>query len=60
MVEAAHAHDDFVMGFISTNPKQWGVPVQEGMVHMTPGVQLRAGGDALGQQYNTPERVRKS
>ena len=51
--DMAQAHKDFVMGFISlsclVNDPQF--------VHMTPGVQLSAGGDNLGQQYLTPEEV---
>ena len=51
----AREHDDFVIGFIAReklvdDPK---------FIHMTPGVQLQEGGDALGQQYLTPERVIK-
>ncbi|MBI2809666.1 MAG: orotidine-5'-phosphate decarboxylase [Candidatus Melainabacteria bacterium] len=49
----AEQHPDFVIGFIclrklSDNPN-W--------IYFTPGVQLAAGGDPLGQQYQTPESV---
>jgi uridine monophosphate synthetase len=54
-VEHARSNKDFVMGFIaqrSLNQRE-----NDNFITMTPGVQLSAGGDAMGQQYNTPRSV---
>ncbi|KAK3725377.1 orotidine 5'-phosphate decarboxylase [Vermiconidia calcicola] len=54
-VKHARSNKNFVMGFIaqrSLNSER-----DDNFITMTPGVQLQAGGDALGQQYNTPRKV---
>ncbi|MFH1781227.1 MAG: orotidine-5'-phosphate decarboxylase, partial [Patescibacteria group bacterium] len=50
-IEMAKKYDDFVIGFITTkklvdDPK---------FINFTPGVKFGGGGDALKQQYNTPQ-----
>lgn len=52
-LEMAKEHSDFVIGFI-TMRKLLDDPT---FINFTPGVKLAAGGDELGQQYNTPEKV---
>ncbi|XP_076858257.1 uridine 5'-monophosphate synthase [Brachyhypopomus gauderio] len=53
VVKMADDYPDFVFGFISTSR----VSSDPEHIHMTPGVQLRSGGDGLGQQYTSPDEV---
>jgi uridine monophosphate synthetase len=50
-VELALRYPEFVLGFIC----QERLTDHPSYIHMTPGVQFGAKGDALGQHYNTPE-----
>lgn len=48
-IEMAQHYSDFVIGFICQKK------LDPRFIHMTPGIQLKEGKDALGQQYLTPE-----
>ncbi|XP_040004986.1 uridine 5'-monophosphate synthase [Xiphias gladius] len=52
-LKMAEEQSDFVMGFICGS----NISKRPEFIHMTPGVQMQAGGDVLGQQYTTPEEV---
>jgi uridine monophosphate synthetase len=54
-VEQARLHRKFVMGFIAQQCLN--EQPDDIFITMTPGVQLSAGGDGMGQQYNTPSSV---
>lgn len=54
-VKHARENKDFVMGFIAQ--QSLNQAPEDNFITMTPGVQLQAGGDGKGQQYNTPEKV---
>lgn len=52
-LQMAEQFPEFVIGFIS----QKKLSLDPTWIYMTPGVQLTAGKDALGQQYTTPEQA---
>lgn len=52
-VEAAKKYPEFVIGFVAMGR----LTDDPGMIHLTPGVQLQAGKDNLGQQFKTPHSV---
>lgn len=54
-LKMAQEHKDFVIGFITMRQ----LLEDPCFINMTPGVKLVEGGDNLGQQYNTPEKVIK-
>lgn len=52
-LEMAKQHEDFVFGFIT----QHALNDEPAWINFTPGVQFNRRGDALGQQYITPEEA---
>jgi len=61
-VEIAKANSDFVMGFIGSSDKPETLrkireAAGEDLMILVPGIKLAAGGDDLGQTYNTPEKA---
>ncbi|NXP48241.1 UMPS synthase, partial [Heliornis fulica] len=52
-VQMAEGNSDFVFGFISGSR----VSNKQEFLHLTPGVQLQAEGDNLGQKYRSPKEV---
>lgn len=55
-LQLARSYPDFVMGFITQHPLSK-TTADECFLNVTPGVQLDAKGDTLGQQYVTPEKA---
>ncbi|KAG8000776.1 Uridine 5'-monophosphate synthase [Nibea albiflora] len=53
VLQMAEEQSDFVIGFICGSK----ISKRPEFIHMSPGVQMKAGGDVLGQQYSTPEEV---
>ncbi|XBI32576.1 hypothetical protein VPH35_056011 [Triticum aestivum] len=58
-VKFAEQHSDFVIEFVSVNPASWPAPAASpAFVHIIdPGVDVVAGGDSPGQQYDTPHSI---
>ncbi len=52
-IRLGESHSDFVLGFIALRK----LSAHPGMIHLTPGVKLQVGRDALGQRYRTIEEV---
>ena len=53
VIKMAQGNNDFVIGCIC----QKACLSNPGMLHLTPGINLNAKGDSLGQQFNTPEKA---